>query len=55
MLFRWSLLPEIRQLGPSEGLNAIVKPGRRVQTIELDAPGILVDVDTPDDYKRWQP
>lgn len=56
VLFRWSLLPEIQQLGPSEGLNAIVrKPGRRVQTIELDAPGILVDVDTPDDYKRWQP
>jgi len=55
VLFRWSLLPEIRQLGPTEGLNAMVrKSDRRVRFVDLDDPGILIDLDTPEDYRRWQ-
>lgn len=55
VLFRWRLLAEIRNLGPEEGLNAIVRhPSRRVEFVDLDAPGILVDLDTPEDYARWQ-
>ena len=55
VLFRWGLLDEIRNLRPDEGLNAIVRhPARRVEFVDLDASGILVDLDTPEDYARWQ-
>ncbi len=55
VLFRWKLLAEIRKLRPEEGLNAIVRdPAHRVEFVDLDAPGILVDLDTPEDYARWQ-
>jgi molybdenum cofactor cytidylyltransferase len=55
VLFRWRLLDEIRNLGPDEGLNALVRhPARLVEFVDLDAPGILVDLDTPEDYARWQ-
>lgn len=55
VVFRWGLLPEIRNLRPDEGLNAIVRhPSRSVEFVDLDAPGILVDLDTPEDYARWR-
>ena len=55
MLFRWQLYGEIRTLGADEGLNALVRPpSRKIEFVDLDDPGILVDLDTPEDYARWR-
>jgi molybdenum cofactor cytidylyltransferase len=47
----WRLAPELAKLGAAEGLNALVA---RFPTLEFELPleGILVDIDTPDDYRR---
>ena len=55
VLFRWQLYGEIRTLGADEGLNALVRhPSRKIEFVDLDVPGILVDLDTPEDYARWR-
>lgn len=49
--FPWSLAPEVSRLGAHQGLNVLVA---RHPVREIDVPdsGILVDFDTPDDYRR---
>jgi len=29
-------------------------PSRKVEFVDLAVPGILVDLDTPEDYARWR-
>ncbi|MCA9117832.1 MAG: nucleotidyltransferase family protein [Planctomycetaceae bacterium] len=52
-IFRWSLVPEVFALPPETGLNQLMKqPGRRIRELPVDSPGVLTDLDTPEDYQR---
>jgi len=53
VLFGVQVLQEILSLPPSQGANIVVRrdPGRVVQ-VGVDAPGILIDIDTPEDFKK---
>ena len=53
VLFASEILQEILQLPPSQGANIVVrKDPARILEVSVDAPGILVDVDTPEDFDR---
>jgi len=49
--FPWKLSSEVRTLRENEGLNALVAR-QKVLAIDVTFPGILADVDTPEDYRR---
>ena len=53
VLFAREVLQEILALPPSQGANIVVRkdPGRIVE-VSVDSPGILVDIDTPEDFER---
>ena len=53
VLFSAEILQEILVLPASQGANIVVRkdPGRIVE-VPVDTPGILVDVDTPEDFER---
>jgi molybdenum cofactor cytidylyltransferase len=55
VLFGSAILEEVLALPASEGANIVVRrdPGRIVQ-VSVNSPGILVDVDTPEDYRKLQ-
>lgn len=56
VLFPWSLVSEARQLGPDEGLNALVS-GNSCKPCPCDHLAILAawrDIDTPEDYRAAQ-
>ena len=55
VLFGAAIMQEILALSPSEGANIVVRkdPSRIVQ-VSVNSPGILVDVDTPEDYQTLQ-
>lgn len=50
VFFPWSCAEQVDQLGPNEGINALL---RRYPVRELPAPTgeVLVDLDTPEDYR----
>jgi molybdenum cofactor cytidylyltransferase len=53
VLLRWHHAAGVRALSPGEGINAYLRRAAKV-TLELpvDQPGILDDIDTPEDYAR---
>ena len=51
VLFPWPLASDVNRLAENEGVNALLARFT-VRTMECDEPGILDDVDTPDDYRR---
>jgi molybdenum cofactor cytidylyltransferase len=53
VLFGRESLDEILELLPSQGANAVLRrrPDRVIQ-VAVDFPGILIDVDTPEDYQK---
>lgn len=53
VLFARDVLQEILALPPSQGANIVVRrdPGRIVE-VQVDSPGILVDVDTPEEFEK---
>jgi len=53
VLFKRQLFDELRSADPSVGAKAVVRvnPGR-VLDVEVDDPGVTMDVDTPADYER---
>ncbi len=54
LLLPWPLASEIRRLPPGVGVNALL--ARHAETVvfdDADDPGILADLDTPEDYRRW--
>jgi molybdenum cofactor cytidylyltransferase len=53
VLFAAEVLQEILALPSSQGANIVVRkdPGRIVE-VAVDSPGILVDVDTPEDFEK---
>ena len=55
VLFGSEVLEEILGLSSSQGANIIVRkdPSRIVQ-VPVNSPGILVDVDTPEDFQKLQ-
>ncbi len=53
VLFAPEILEEIIKLAPSEGANAVVhKDPRRVVEVSVNSPGILVDIDTPEQFEK---
>jgi molybdenum cofactor cytidylyltransferase len=55
VLFGATILQEVLALPASEGANIVVRrdPSRIVQ-VPVNSPGILVDVDTPEDFRTLQ-
>lgn len=51
----WALAKAIRGLPPGVGVNALLAghPGE-VEAFDADDPAILADLDTPEDYRRWE-
>ncbi len=50
----WPLAAEIRDLPAGVGVNALIaRYAARVVTLDVDDPGALADLDTPEDYRRW--
>jgi molybdenum cofactor cytidylyltransferase len=53
VLFSSEVLEEILALPPSEGANIVVhKNPARVVEVPVNAPGILVDIDTPEQFEK---
>ncbi len=52
-LFPWSVRSAVDGLGPDEGINSLLDHSPVVEIITED-PGILEDVDTPEDYQRFK-
>lgn len=55
VLFSSEVLGEILALPCSEGANIVVRKNPdRIVDVPVDAPGILVDVDTPEQFEKLQ-
>jgi CTP:molybdopterin cytidylyltransferase MocA len=53
VLFKRSVFGELRSADPSIGARAIVRADpARVLDVEVSDPGVVLDVDTPEDYRR---
>ena len=53
VLFSSEVVEEILALGPSEGANIVVRKNPdRIIEVPVNAPGILVDIDTPEQFER---
>ncbi len=53
VLFSSEVLEEILALAPSEGANIVVRKNPdRIIEVPVNAPGILVDIDTPEQFER---
>jgi molybdenum cofactor cytidylyltransferase len=53
VLFRRSVFDELRGADPTTGARAVVRRDpNRVLDVETGEPGVLVDLDTPEDYER---
>ena len=54
VLFARELFPELLAASPDEGAVAVVRQHRReIRHLEWQSDEILVDVDTPEAYRRW--
>ncbi len=51
VLFPWALGSEVAELGPNEGINALMTR-HEVAHVEASADAILEDLNTPEDYER---
>jgi molybdenum cofactor cytidylyltransferase len=51
VVFPWSAAGAIAELPADRGIDAIVK-SRPVMEVSIDVPGLLEDLDTPEDYAR---
>lgn len=53
VLFMRSMFGELRTADPAVGARAVVRADpARVRDVEVDDPGVIVDIDTPEDYFR---
>jgi molybdopterin converting factor subunit 1 len=51
----WPMADEIRGLPDDVGINYLVaRNAAQVVLVELDDPGTFNDLDTPEDYRRWE-
>jgi molybdenum cofactor cytidylyltransferase len=54
-LLRWSCAALVEQLPPDVGINALWKSSTQLITEwPTDRESVLADLDTPEDYARWQ-
>lgn len=52
-LFRWSTADRINSIPADQGINHLLHgQAFKVERIEFDAPELLIDLDTPEDYER---
>jgi molybdenum cofactor cytidylyltransferase len=50
----WSLATEIPRLPPDAGVNTLIRANAdRIIPVEVAEPRAFVDLDTPEDYNRW--
>jgi len=55
VLFASEVLQEILDLPPSQGANIVVRKNpARILEVSVNAPGILIDIDTPSDFERFR-
>lgn len=52
-LFPWTLKDAVFELHENEGIDALLRR-YQVTPVEVDDPGCLTDLDTPEDYRRAQ-
>lgn len=51
----WRLALKVRELPQGLGVNALLGlHGGAVRTFEVDDPGAVADLDTPEDYREWE-
>ena len=51
--FRWSTVDQIRTIPDDKGINQLFFDDTlRIERVEFDAPELLIDLDTPEDYER---
>lgn len=53
VLFPWKLAAEVDHLGKDEGVNALLAR-HPIAEIDVEDEGVLEDLDTPEDHRRWQ-
>jgi molybdenum cofactor cytidylyltransferase len=54
VILPWPLARELHALPRDQGLNALLaRAGSRLQLVEVNDPGILVDLDAPGDLEAW--
>jgi molybdenum cofactor cytidylyltransferase len=53
VLFPWRSAAEVAKLDSDEGLNRLLERSNAV-VIECGEDALCADIDTPDDYERWQ-
>ena len=51
VIFKRALFTELRRADPAVGAKAVVRAAA-IEDVEVDDPGVVEDVDTPDDYRR---
>ena len=53
VLFTSAVFDELRAADPAVGARAVVRADpTRVMDVEVDDPGVIFDIDTPEDYRR---
>lgn len=53
VLFSHAVFDDLRAADPAVGARAVIRADpARVKDVEVDDPGVVFDVDTPDDYRR---
>jgi tRNA (mo5U34)-methyltransferase len=51
VIFKRRLFDALRQADPGEGAKSVLR-ANAVEDVEVDSPGVIEDIDTPDDYTR---
>jgi CTP:molybdopterin cytidylyltransferase MocA len=51
VIFKRALFQELRSADPATGAKAVMR-AHAIDDVEVDDPGVVEDVDTPDDYRR---
>jgi molybdenum cofactor cytidylyltransferase len=54
-LFPFGLVRDVYALPPDQGLNSLLaRHLAMIEQVEVDSPGVIADLDTPEDYARLQ-
>ncbi len=54
ILIPWELAMRIPGLPPGVGVNALLRARPdEIEAFDAGDPGVLFDLDTPEDYRRW--
>ncbi len=55
VLFKWGLAKSVFEIPENKGINWVIgNPEWNIDKIPVDDPGIVQDIDTPEDYKKFQ-